>query len=113
MIKGRRPPFAVRRPPRIQMRRSAATDSRFDYDRVPFVMNSGYAQRSRRDALTGRPLRYRIQAIKNERSSQVAVHRRPVAKKYTAEGLVRRGFRVGSPLERFNHSLFRYNGRLL
>ncbi len=86
MIKGRRPPFAVRRPPRIQMRRSAATDSRFDYDRVPFVMNSGYAQRSRRDALTGRPLRYRIQAMKNERSSQVAVHRRLVAKKYTAEG---------------------------
>ena len=34
-------------------------------------------------------------------------------KKYTARGLVRRGFRVGSPLERFDHSLSRYNGRLL
>ena len=62
MIKGRRPPFAVRRPPRIQMRRSAATDSRFDYDRVPFVMNSGYAQDSRRARHVHAPT-HRIQAM--------------------------------------------------
>ena len=48
---------------RTQKRRSAATDSRLYYDRVPFVINSSYAQDSRRDALTGRPLRYRIQAM--------------------------------------------------
>ena len=65
---------------RTQKRRSAATDSRLYYDRVPFVINSSYAQDSRRDALTGRPLRYRIQAIKNERRPQAA-------KKYTASGL--------------------------
>ena len=29
------------------------------------------------------------------------------------DGFVRRGFRVGSPLERFNNSLSRYNGRFL
>lgn len=57
---------------RTQKRRSAATDSRLYYDRVPFVINSSHAQDSRRDALTGRPLRYRIQAIKNERRPQAA-----------------------------------------
>ena len=31
-------------------------------------------------------------------------------KKYTAYGLVRRGFHVGSPLERFHHSLAEYDG---
>lgn len=64
---------------RTQKRRSAATDSRLYYDRVPFVINSSHAQDSRRDALTGRPLRYRIQAIKNERRPQAAKNTRPAA----------------------------------
>ena len=42
-----------------------------------------------------------------------AVVRRWQAAKKTASGLVRRGFHVGSPLERFNHSQFGYNGRFL
>ena len=31
---------------------------------IPFVINSGCLQDSQRDALTGRPLRYRIEAMK-------------------------------------------------
>ena len=55
-----------------------------------------------RDALTGRPLRYRIEAM--------IIISRPLfaggrPQKITACGLVRRGFHVGSPLERFRHSL--------
>ena len=33
-------------------------------------------------------------------------------KSFTAYGLVRRGFHVGSPLKRFDHSPFEYNSRL-
>ena len=33
-------------------------------------------------------------------------------RKNTAYGLVRRGFHVGSPLKRFDHSPFEYNSRL-
>ena len=50
--------------PRIQMRRSAATDSGWYGDRVPLVIHSDYAQDSRGRA-SSTPLRYRIQAIKN------------------------------------------------
>ena len=60
-----------------------------------------------RDALTGRPLRYRIEAM--------IIISRPLfaggrLQKNTAYGLVRRGFHVGRPLERFRHSLAEYDG---
>ena len=59
---------------------------------------------------SGRPLRYRIEAMK--------IISRPLfaggsPQKNTACGLVRRGFHVGSPLERFRHSLAEYDGRSL
>ncbi len=59
-----------------------------------------------RDALTGRPLRYRIEAMKMNagRCSQVAVR-----KKIHGLRPFRRGFHAGSPLERFRHSLAEYD----
>ena len=63
-----------------------------------------------RDALTGRPLRYRIEAMKIISRTLFAGGR---PQKITACGLVRRGFHVGSPLERFRHSLAEYDGWLL
>ena len=45
-------------------RPQAASDSWWYYDRVPVGINSGCIQDSRRDALIGRPLRNRIQAMK-------------------------------------------------
>ena len=45
--------------------------------------------------------------------SKNAGRRLQFAKKYTVSGLVCRGSHVASPLERFNHSLFEYNGRFL
>ena len=50
---------------------------------------------------SGRPLRYRIQAMEEN------------YKKYTANGLVRRGCPKGQPAAIFDHSLFKHNGRLL
>ena len=41
--------------PRIQMRRTAATDSGWYYDRVPIVINSGCIQDSRRYAFQASP----------------------------------------------------------
>ena len=41
--------------PRIQMRRTAATDSGWYYDRVPIVINSGCTQDSRRYAFQASP----------------------------------------------------------
>jgi hypothetical protein len=63
-----------------------------------------------RDALTGRPLRYRIEAMKIISRPQFAGGS---PQKNTACGLVRRGFHVGSPLERFRHSLTEYDGGAL
>ncbi len=80
--------------PRTQMRRSAGTDSGWYDDRALFVIHSGYAQDSRGRA-TCTPLRNRIQAIKN----------------YAAHSCSCRGFRVGSPPAKFDHSQFEYNGR--
>ena len=55
----------------------------------------------------GRPLRYRIEAMKRNagRSSQMAGR-----KKIHGLRPFRRGFHVGSPLERFHHSLAEDNG---
>ena len=63
-----------------------------------------------RDALTGRPLRYRIEAMKMNagRCSQAAGR-----KKIHGLRPFRRGFHVGSPLERFRHSLAEYDAWLL
>ena len=48
------------------------------------------------------------------RRPQMAVRCGPVDhKKCTANGLVRRGRPEGVPLVRFDHSLFKHNGRLL
>ena len=80
--------------PRTQIRHSAATDSGWYDDRTLFVIHSGYAQDSRGRA-TCTPLRNRIQAIKN----------------YAAHSCSCRGFRVGSPPAKFDHSQFEYNGR--
>ena len=52
----------------------------------------------------------------NERSSPAAGGRSPRScdrKKYTASGLVRRGRPEGVPLVRFDHILFKHNGRFL
>ena len=59
----------------------------------------------------GRPLRYRIEAMKII-SRPLFAGGRP-QKNHGAYGLVRRGFHVGSPLERFRHSLAEYDGRSL
>ena len=82
--------------PRTQMRHSAATDSGWYGDRVPLVIHSDYAQDSRGRA-SSTPLRYRIQAIK---IMQLI-------------GCGCRGFRVGSTPAIFDHSPFKYHGRLL
>ena len=63
---------------------------------VPPRHTFDYAQDSRGRA-SSTPLRYRIQAIKN----------------YAAHSCSCRGFRVGSPPETFDHSPFKYHGRLL
>ena len=58
---------------------------------------------------------YRIHTGRLNRTSPTVSHRgdennKQAAKKSTAYGLVRRGFHVGSPLERFRHSLAGYDG---
>ena len=58
----------------------------------------------------GHPLRYRIEAMKIISRTLFAGGR---PQKITACGLVRRGFHVGSPLERVDHSTYEYNGRIL
>jgi hypothetical protein len=69
---------------------------------IPFVINSGYVQDSQRYALRASPT---VSHRGDENNKQDAIRRWQVAKKHTAYGLVRRGFHVGSPLERFRHSL--------
>ena len=87
--------------PRTQMRRSAATDSGLYYDHVPLVINSGYTQNSRGTPATavrsgsrpappdsryladqkgsGRPLRYRIQAMGEKEVTDCKKNTRPTA----------------------------------
>ena len=85
---------------------SAATNSLSYYNHVPLVINSGYAQNSGGPPLSGRPLQNRSQAINGNNVYRL--------KKYTTNGLVRRGRpEQGGPLERFNHSLFLPIGKLL
>ena len=74
---------------------------------IPFVINSGYVQDSQRYALWASPT---VSHRGDENNKQAAVRRWQPAKKSTAYGLVRRGFHVGSPLERFRHSLAEYDG---
>ena len=67
------------------------------YDRVPLVINAGYAQDSRRDALRNilRVVPYGI-AVRRWGRTRIQI-----IKKYTAHGLVcsmRRGSHVASPL---------------
>ena len=106
----------------------AATDSRLYYDHVPPVINSGYVQNSRRDALWTSPTESHT-GDENKRWSQIV-------KKYTANGLVRRGRPkpfwpvrcrpsggagrlpkrtavAGRPVARCDYSLFWYNDRFL
>ena len=61
---------------------------------------------------------YRIHTGRLNRTSPTVSHRgdennKQAAKKSTAYGLVRRGFHVGSPLERFDHSLYSFDGIFL
>jgi hypothetical protein len=68
---------------------------------IPFVINSSYVQDSQRYALRASPT-VSHRGDENERRPLFAGGR---PQKITACGLVRRGFHVGSPLERFRHSL--------
>ncbi len=74
--------------------------------RHKFWLCTGFATGRPTEHPPGRPLRYRIQAMEKN-----AGGRSP--KKYTANGLVRRGRPEGVPLVRFDHSLFKHNSRLL
>ena len=56
----------------VRSSQAAATDSRFDYDRVSFVINSGYAQGSH-SSHTGDEWEPCLLAIKNTRPMTLCV----------------------------------------
>ena len=85
--------------------------SPFEYNGYVFtdnespVIKPGYTQASRRDALTGHPLRYRSQAMRITQSQ--------IVKKYTANGHVRRGRPLTSQTAFGGHTRLPYKGSLV
>ena len=91
--------------PRIQMR--------LRRDRLKLTMTLRDTLSAQRDALTGRPLRYRSQAIKNYAAICRMRRGRSLTSQTAFGGQLPYKGSLVRPVVRFHHSLSEYNGRLL